>query len=172
MANVLAATVKAALAASETPDTGFLSGKPFSIESVLQAIFSSGTAADAINGMYAETLTFTASTPQTIDLRSLTDIFGDALQFQKVRALLIRVKSTTDGASLALAPGASNGMTSIVGTGSSLNILAATSSNNAWFAVVAPNTTAYAVGASTKTLLMTPSAHAFDVDVIILGVKV
>lgn len=172
MANAVTATIKGSLNATEVPDTGFFSGKPFSAEAQLQALFqSSGTAADQVNGLYAATLSFSASTPQTIDLQSLTDIFGAALSFQRVKGIALRVNSQTDGASLSIAPGASNGNTAILGTGSSLRVLASTANNQGFLVLAAPNTTAYAVSGSSKTLTLTPSAHAFTVDIVIVGVK-
>lgn len=150
--------------------TGLISGTQVPIPLTLQSIFTDGNGADQIDGIYADTIPFTASTAQTLDLQSLTDIFGASLSFAKVRLIAINVKSTTDGASLTLSPNASNGWTAL---GSSLNlpILASTSNQDGYFTIAAPNTSGYAVASSDKALDLTPSAHAFDVDIIIAGIN-
>jgi len=136
----------------------------------LKSVLSPGTAADKCDLLYAGTIAFTASTPQTIDLKVLTDIAGGAVAFARVRFFAVKIDSVTDGAYLTVAAGASNGMTSIVGTGG-FKVLASSATNpdGGWAVFSAPNTTGYAVGASTKTLDLTPSAHAFTAYLVIAG---
>lgn len=170
MAASVTGTFKLSVNGNQVPDTGFLSGQALSAARTLSTNFaSSGSAADQVQKMYATTLSFTASTPQTIDLQAVTDILGAALSFSIVRSILIRHKGTVDGSSLSLSAGASNGATNILATTAALKILPATSSNDGWFALAAPNTTGYVIDATHKTLTLTPSAHAFDVDIIALG---
>ena len=81
------------------------------------------------------------------------------------------VSPTTDGASVQVKQGASNGATNIIdaSTGAGLKVLAPTSSNDAGLALAAPNTTGYAITSTSKTLLLTPSAHAVVLDIIADG---
>ncbi len=137
----------------------------------LKTALGNGTgSADKVDLLYATSIAFTASTPQTIDLKNLLDIAGGAVAFARVRYFAVKIDSTTDGAYLTVAAGASNGMTSIVGTGG-FKVLASSATNpdGGWAVFSAPNTTGYTVGASTKTLDLTPSAHAFNAYFVIAG---
>lgn len=130
---------------------------------------SSPQNADKCNLTYLATLTFVASTTQTLNLQSLTDIFGNAISFARVRSIEIYPKSTTDGATLTIAKGASTGFTGLGAAFSVTMPASKTAGNDALFVVGSPNATAMVVGASTKNLDLTPSAHAFDVDIRIVG---
>lgn len=156
---------------NEKVTSGIFNGQNIPIPLNLQAILGNGTAADQVDGVYAATLSFTASTAQDLDLQDLTTVFGDALSFDVVRAIVLVVKSTTDAATLTVTPGSSNGATNILATGSSLPLRGSTSANQGMLILVAPNTTGYAVDSTHKVLTLTPSAHAFDVTVIVAGVK-
>lgn len=171
MAAAVTGSFKCSVNGNQVPDVGFLTGQALSAARTLTTNFAAtGTAADQVQKMYAATLTFTASTPQTIDLTSLTDIQGAALSFSSVRAIMVRHKGTTDGSSLSLSAGAANGQTNILGTAAALRILPSSAAgNDGWFALTAPNTTGYTVDSTHKTLTFTPSAHGFDVDIVILG---
>lgn len=170
MAITVTGSVGASVDATLIDSAGPLANKPvavgFSIKSIFQA---SGTAADQVDKCYAKTLSFTASTAQNLDLTSLTDIYGNAVSFARVRSILIKPKGTTDAATLTLAPHATNGWTNFLGASSALKLGMATSTNDAGFCASSPNTTGWAVSGSNKVLVLTPSAHAFDVDIEILG---
>lgn len=169
------ATVKGGVSPSigftQTPATGFLTGVPLPIGLAAAVNFAASTAADGLDLIYAAKLTFTASTPQTLNLQSLTDIVGGAVALARVRCLIVQPLGTTDAATLTLSPNASNGWTSLIGASSSLVLKMATSTNSlgAFAIFVAPNTTGWTVGASNKSLDLTPSAHGFDVNVVIAG---
>lgn len=172
---VTTGTARGTLVLTQTP-TGILAGTPLQINSGrLEANFVNGVVADAIDLIHAKTYTFAASTPQDLDLKALTDVLGATVNFARVRLLAIKVKSTTDAASLTLSPGSTNGWTALIGTGSSLRVMPSTANTDStekgigFFLVVAPNTTGYVTGASNKVLTLTPSAHAFDADVFIAG---
>lgn len=171
MAAAVTGTFKCSINGNQVPDVGFLAGQALSAARTLVTNFaSSGTAADQVQKMHAATYTFVASTPQTIDLTSLTDIQGAALSFSAVKSIMVWHKGTVDASSLSLSAGAANGNTNILGTTAALKILPSTSSNNGWFVLTAPNTTGYVVDGTHKTLTFTPSAHGFDVDIIIFGI--
>jgi hypothetical protein len=56
---------------------------------------TNGTGANQINQLFADTRTLAASATENIDLAGgLTDPFGTAITFTKIKALIIRAKST------------------------------------------------------------------------------
>lgn len=71
--------------------------------------------------MWHDTRTVVASANDDIDLAGvLTDAFGQTITFAKVRALLIRNKSTV--ATLTVGPAAASGVTGFLGTGEVLPV--------------------------------------------------
>lgn len=153
---------------------GILSGVQVPIEKVLKAAFSvSGVLLDQVDLVHAKTYTFTASTPQTLNLQSLTDVFGSAQSFARIRALIIVHKGLVDASYLRAGPAASNGWNSAIGGGTNpyVECKPSTTSNplGGGIILVAPNTTGYPVSGTIRDLLLTPSAHAFDADIVILG---
>lgn len=159
------------IAFNQTITSGFLTSTPIGIGLTLSVAFTNGATADKINLIHAATYTFTSATPQTIDLSALTDIIGAAVNFARVRAIVVKMNSVTDGATLTLTAGASNGNTNILGTAAGLIIgsASATNSSGACLILTSPNTTGYVVDGTHKTLTFTPSAHAFTADILIAG---
>jgi len=157
-----------------TYSSGFNTGQSVSqTRTIASNSLTNGSAADQINLVGAVRLTFTASTAQTIDLTTaLLDPSGSAVAFARIKRLLIKfVSPTTDGATLAIKQGASNGWTNFIdgGSGNGLTLQAPTSNNDAGGCFVAPNTTAWAVTSTNKTLLLTPNAYPVVVDIIADG---
>jgi hypothetical protein len=152
---------------------GFLNGQrlpiPLPNRNLLASFKTAGVAADQVNLIYANTLTFVSTVPQTLDLTALLDPLGAAVNFARVRFQAYRINSNTVGAYLILGGAATNEWTGMLGTGSGLKILASTAANDGFFVISAPNTNGYPVTGTSKNLLMTPSAHGFTVDVIIAG---
>lgn len=169
MATTVTGSTRITSAAALVQSTGPLANQPVPIDNTINASFAAGTAADLVDLAYAATLSFTASTPQDLDLTSLTNIFGAAVNFARVRSILIKPLGTTNGALLTLSPHATNGWTNFLGASSALKLHMATSTNEAGCCLVAPNTTGWAVSGTNKVLTLTPSAHAFDVDIEIKG---
>jgi hypothetical protein len=166
-------SVKSAIAFSQQPVglPGTVTA-PQSVQNFNTAFTIAGSAADQVNKLYINTLTFVASTPQTLDLTSLTDIYGAAVSFSTVRAITMKMNSTANGATLMLGYNASQPATAWAGflnaTGS-LTVQASTATNSADLILTAPNTTGMAVSGGSKNLQLTPSAHAFTVDITIAG---
>ena len=153
---------------TQTPSSGFLNSQALALQTLIKDNFqTAGTNADQVNLVHAKTYSFTASNAQTIDLRSLTDIFGSSITIARAKVMAFKIKSTTDGATLTVATNATNGMTSWIN--GSIKVHAKTNSNDGGIVAVAPNTTGWVTAANAKDLLLTPSAHAFDVDIVIAG---
>lgn len=170
MSDTYTGTVKSSSSFTQTVGSGFLSGQAFNASLNTTVTFAAaGHAADQIEGVAVLQLTFAASTAQNVDLTNLVDVLNNAVNFARVRSIKLRVNSTTDGAYLALSPGSTNGWTAMLATGSSFKVLASTTDNAGYFEVAAPNTTGYVTSSTNKVLTLTPSAHAFTVDLIISG---
>ncbi|RXF07850.1 hypothetical protein EG878_17160, partial [Enterococcus faecalis] len=85
----LTATLKATLTATYTgaPDVGTLVQ---SIAYAAQASLSNGTGANQANAPWADTRALSASSSENLDLAGgLTDAFGTALTFTKIKAVII-----------------------------------------------------------------------------------
>lgn len=50
--------------------------------------WASGVAADQADQVYSDTITIAASSDTTLDLTALTDAFGDALAFARIKAII------------------------------------------------------------------------------------
>lgn len=153
---------------------GILSSTKLPIEVTLKALLNvSGLLADQIDLVHARTYAFTASTPQTLNLQSLTDPFGQAQSFARIKALAIIHKGQVDASFLRAGPAASNGWNSAIGGGTNPYVEAKPSTTTnplgGGILLLAPGLTGYPVSGSIRDLLLTPSAHAFSADVVILG---
>jgi hypothetical protein len=71
---------------------------------------TAGTGAEALDTVYAESLTLAASTPVTLNLHTgLTDPAGNPIAFARVREFVVMVTSVTAGYSVEVYSAASNG---------------------------------------------------------------
>ena len=153
-----------------TPGAGFLNGTAIQLNKSIRSLFNtSGVTADQVDTLYCNTLTFAASTPQTLDLTSLTDILGQSISFARVRLLIIRINSTTDGQNLLMGASGTNEWNALVSASGTITVYPSTSLNAGYNCFSMPNTTGAVVSGSHKTLKLDPGANAFSVDVIIAG---
>jgi hypothetical protein len=173
MAITLSGNAKASIQASYTDSTSFWGALPRPVQRALQFAFTSGTAADMADRAAFVTKALTASTPDTINLKSLTDPNGATFtDMARVRCLILWNESTTDAAYTIVGADTTNGwsggfVNSAAGEG--VIVRASTTANVAVLMLTAPNTTAYAVGASNRVILLTPTAHNQTIKAIILG---
>jgi hypothetical protein len=151
--------------------TGALAGATFAPPINLTSNLQNGTATDNINLLSLKQFTFVASTPQTQDLTALTDPFGATITLARIRFIIFQMLGQTDGSSLTIGAAGSNPWSSILGsTGTYLLLPAsATNPNGGFWIASAPNVTAYPVASGNKNVLMTPSAHAFSVNLYVFG---
>jgi hypothetical protein len=130
----------------------------------------SGGNLDQCDTIYAKTLNFVASTPQTLDLTTLTDVVGNAISFARVRLIAFRVHATTDGWMLLVGDSVTNEWDGLCSAGATVKVYSSTAINDAFVLFQMPNTTGAAVSPTTKTLKLDPGANALGlVDVIIVG---
>jgi len=125
---------------------------------------------DAIDLKYSRTLTLTA-TPSVLDLSALTDVFGEAVAFTRVRSILVINKSTTDGHDLLLGYSSTtaNAWTALLSNPGQIRVGASTAGNSGVFYAASPNTTGWAVSSTSRLLNLDPGASTFDVVVEVTG---
>jgi hypothetical protein len=144
---------------------------PIIIRSVFNA---SGNALNQCDLLYCTTLTFAASTPQSLNLASLLDIFGGTVDFARIRLLAIRNNSTVDGAILQVGASGTHdwpGLTSSAAT-ATVNVYpsaAGSPANDGFTVFQMPNTTGALVTSTTNILKLDPGANAFTADILIAG---
>lgn len=139
---------------------------------VLKSVFNvSGILADQCTKLYCPTggLTFVASTPQVLNLQSLTDVTGAALSFAGIRFLAIRNNATTDGWVLLVGAAATIAWEALVSTGGTITVHPSTSVNSGFSMHQLPGTTAGVVDSTHKSLQLDPGGHAFTADILIAG---
>lgn len=157
--------------ATQTPASGFLAGTTLQIPEILSVALTNGTAANQIDLIYAGTISLASSTPQTLDLTSLTDVLGGAVALARVKLIAIKNKSTTDGQNVTAGNAASNAWSAMLGSTGTITILPGTSTNpdGGWFINSAPNTTGWPVDSTHKNLKLDPGSASISVDVVIAG---
>ena len=110
---------------------------------------ANGTAAAQADQLYVATGTLAGAGTLTLDLASLTDMFGNALNIKRVKAFYI--ENTTATTSTGLAVGGA-GVTPFVGWFNA-GTDTITVRNGGNFFIAAPDGTAYAVGTGVNLLL-------------------
>ncbi len=166
---VVTGSIKTQTLMTQTASTVPGSVTPLSNSQTLNCTFGNGTTADNVDLQYPATLTFASSTAQTLDLTSLTDVYGGTVNFARVRSITIKMKGTTDGSTLTIGNAASNSWAAILGATGTYVMQASTSTNDSVWTATAPNTTGWATSGTSKSLKLLPSAHAFSVDIEITG---
>lgn len=131
-------------------------------------VTTSGTGADAVDQKYTATIAMNA-TNSTINLKSLTDDYGSAVAFTKVRSIFIKNKSTTDNQTITVSPGATNGWTGLLGANSTLILQSSTNSNDGCLFLSAPCNTGWSVTNSTSQITFNPGNSNISMDIEITG---
>lgn len=150
--------------------TGILANQTLTFTETLQTIFqTSGLLADQCDLLYAATLTLVASTPQTIDLTALADLFGGVVNFARVRFLAMRNNSVTDGANVLIGDSVTNEWDAFLSAAATLKVPPCSALNHGYFILTAPNTTGFVVDSTHKTLKIDPGSNAMTLDIIIAG---
>ena len=131
----------------------------------------SGTGANQADRMYTATRTLAASTGEDLDLAgTLTDAFGAVITFARIKALLFR-SAAANANNIIIGNAATNGFISWVGSATDKLTLRP----GGFFALVAPDATAYAVTAATADLLHVLNGGAgtsVTYDVALIGASV
>lgn len=130
---------------------------------------TNGTGANQANMVFVDQRTLAASTAEDLDLSgtALTDAFGAAIAFTKIKAIIIKAAATNVN-DVQVGGDASAGIASIFGNVADfINV-----KPGGMFAVVAPDATGYALTATTADLLQianSSSGTSVVYDIIIIG---
>ncbi len=126
------------------------------------------TGALTCDQMHAKVYSLLVSTPQTIDLTSLTDLNGNAMNFARVRDIVFYNPNATVTHTVTVYAGASNGWAYLPAT-PGLTVLA----NGGMVWLHDPNSATGIIGmvtsGSSKTITMDPGALATALSVYIIG---
>jgi len=131
---------------------------------------TNGTGSGNANFAWSDQITITSSSSSTIDLSSLTDRFGNAIAPTKIKAIGIRLTSSTDtAASISVGAAASNQWTSLLQDATDLIKIRYQGS----FMAMCTDSTGYAVSGTNKSLkiLNNSATQSVVVDVFVIGVK-
>jgi hypothetical protein len=140
-------------------------------------VIADGIGAGQVNESWSNILTFVASTPQTLDTRSLVGIGSRAVSFAAIKfwqiVLLSSVGSLTVGNAATnawSAPWSSATVTEVITAGGCVdqqgNLVGTP------FCKVRMDATGWVTDATHKDILLTPSAHALTVYIALAGIKV
>lgn len=137
----------------------------------LKSQFSvSGTGADQLALVYAKTLTFAASTPQTLNLQSLVDPLGNAISFSQVRFIAYRIQSSNPAYVILNGGAASNQWTGRLNSGGIETWFPSSAANDGFSIIQAPSATGIPVTSSSCDMKLDPGANAVGaVDLVIAG---
>ncbi len=151
---------------------GILSGVAVNKTETFRSLFtSSGVAADQCDTLHIRTYAFAASTPQTIDLLSLLDIFGAPAVFARVRLLAIKLVGAADGQALLLGGAGANEWDGFLSPGAKVSVFPGTAAagNDGYLILAAPGATGVPVLAGSHLLKLDPGAGAFSAEVVVAG---
>lgn len=130
-------------------------------------VLNTGTGAGNANVKYSAQLTIAASATQTLNLAALTDNFGNALDFVRIKQLYIENSSIGKSSAIAVGNAGTNPFAGIWSPGTATISIR----NGAHLHVgVAQDATGYAVGTGTNLLITNDDAsNAATVNVVLIG---
>lgn len=137
------------------------------LQETFTATLTNGTGPDQADRLYYARRSVSSGSPDDIDLASgaLTDIFGSALNFTRIKGIYIRNRSTTSNEILQVG-GGSNSLVNWVGAaGDVVNVRP-----GGCMFLFAPDATAYVVtGGTADVLRVTAAAGSPSYDIVIIG---
>lgn len=126
---------------------------------------TSGTGDEQINALYQKVISFSGTTPQTLDLTALTEEFSRTVTFSKVKVLYVRSKASSLNYTITIGNSGSN---DFYGPWSAATVTETVYGSSP---MLKTNIGAgWTVDGSNKNLKMTPS-HTQDVEVLIAGLS-
>lgn len=134
-----------------------------------QIALANGNLANQANQLFSDQRTLAGSTSEELDLAGgLTDAFGNAITFTKIKAIIISA-AAANGGDIEVGGSAANGFNDWVGAGGDFIKV----KPGGAFAIVAPDLAGYAVTAGTGDLLKINNADANPAtyDITIIGVE-
>lgn len=166
MATSFSGNLKLALAGTLVNDSD-LSTDTSAVNYTKSYNIATGTSADQANNIFTDTRTLTASSTEDLDLAGvLTNAFGATLTFTKIKGIIIEASSANTNN--VLVGGDANGLAGWVGNVNDLIVVRP----GGIFAIYAPDSTGYAVTASTGDILQianSSSGTSVTYNIIVIG---
>lgn len=167
MANI-SANVTVNFQASQTPASGPLAGTPIQLPERLQMLLrQSGVAADQVDGCYYGQLTLVAATPQTVDVRALTDVLGNSLVPARARVVIFKWYCPTDTDVATVGGAGANEWDGFLSSGGTISVFPSSAKNDGYFILTAPQTTGIPITATSHLLKVVSAAGAGQFDIIL-----
>ncbi len=123
-------------------------------QSIVTNFSTSGAAADQVNLNFVSSVAVTSAGVQ-LDLTTLTDRYGAAVNFARVRSVSIVNQSQTNLNNITAAAGTSNGWTNWVNSTAGVIIGPSTATNAGMIVSTNPSTSGWVVDGSHKTFTLT-----------------
>lgn len=165
---VVSGTVQLKTDLDQTVSSGVVSAQNLPATLSVTTSYANGTGANQVDLIYAKQIALVASTPQTLDLTSLTDLSGASINFARVRVLDLQVVTTTSGDNVTLGDAASNAWAAIWGATGTHTVMAGSR-----FVFNDPTSTGAGVGAvvsgTSKSLKIDPGSANVTINLIIAG---
>ncbi len=169
MSNTVNLTATNTVQSSYTFGSGVLLNTQWPLALSLRARYGSGVTADKVDGLYYARLAFVASTPQTLDLSSLTDPFGNAIVAARCRFFAVKWSSTTDNVPMLIGDAAATAWQGLVVSATAvIPLYPSSAGNDGWLIFAAPQTTGMVVDGSHKSLKFDPQTGAGNLDIFAL----
>lgn len=151
-----------------TPATGPLAGQTLNLSEVLSCILrTSGVAADQVDGIYFGQLTLAASTPQTPDVRALTDVLGNSLVPARARVVAMKWYSQADNVPALVGGAGANEWDGFLSSGGTISVFPSSASNPGFLVMTAPQTTGIPITSTSHLLKVNPQTASGQFDLIL-----
>jgi hypothetical protein len=153
-----------------TPSTGAFAGIDVPVNVAAAVGLNPGTgSSDLINLISVTPYTFVASTPQTVDLTSLLDPFGNAVNLANVRLMVILNLATTTGYTLLAGDSGSNEWDAVVSASGTMTVPPSSPTNPTGGFIIVSAPWGLAVSGTHKTFKLDPSGNAFSAVLYLFG---
>jgi len=157
---------------AQTPPASIPGGSKLTTQNSIKFVPVTGAPGtqDAIDLKYSRTLTL-AATPAVLDLSDLTDVFGEAVAFTRVRTVLIVNRDINDGHNLLIgySSATTNAWTALVSNPGQITLGASTGTNSGSLFAACPNTTGWAVSSTNRLLNLDPGVNTLVVSIEVTG---
>jgi hypothetical protein len=165
---VVTGTAQLVAGFNQTNSTGLITTQTLPASISLTTQYTNGTGAGAINLIYAKQIALVASTPQTLDLTTLTDLSGATVSFARIRELVVQVVTTTAGFNVTLGNAAATSFAAFWGAAGTDTVFA-----GAIRYFTDPTSVGVGVGAVTsgtsKSLKLDPGSNNVTINLLIAG---